>query len=365
MTANSSTTVTKPSRNSGGLRSELATAEMLLRALFDPDDIILFRPIESWTDGRKRSRVDFKNTRYNKALPDRFRTTLLMLLRLAEKTHVNLFFGVCPRFGKECDVGRFDLAWQIRTVRSLWTDIDHVSADEARERIADAELPPPSILVNSGNGVHVYWLLDQPYLIDDVGHPLPVENECPQSTGGSKKPPRKYVVDDGEKVYLDQRPDLARLSPQALHIQDVLAGIAQSIDGDRTHDLARFLRLPGSMNRKDQRNGSEPVPTELKECDPTRRYPLADFERYKINSPDTARAQEIAAMKLPTIRRPSASKVDKLAQLIAVSSLAENGTRSEADFAVCCYAVRSGVDRELVWADVENVGKFAEAGRRL
>jgi hypothetical protein len=41
------------------------------------------------------------------------------LRRLAETDKFNLFFGVCPRFGNK---GRFDLAWQIRIARALWTD---------------------------------------------------------------------------------------------------------------------------------------------------------------------------------------------------------------------------------------------------
>ena len=86
----------------------------------------------------------------------------------AEQTKANIFFGVCPRVGTE---GQYDLAWQIRTVRALWTDIDHVTVDEVRDRIAKAGMPLPSIIVNSGNGVHLYWLLDTPYLIDDAGDP--------------------------------------------------------------------------------------------------------------------------------------------------------------------------------------------------
>ena len=37
------------------------------------------------------------------------------------------------------------------------------------------------------------------------------------------------------------------------------------------------MRLPGTLNRKDQRNGQAPVPCELAECHPDRRYPFAAF----------------------------------------------------------------------------------------
>ena len=63
---------------------------------------------------------------------------------------------------------------------------DHVTVAEARERVAKAGLPPPSIVVNSGNGVHLYWLLDEPFLIDDAGDPPPVRDrprEAEQARG--------------------------------------------------------------------------------------------------------------------------------------------------------------------------------------
>ena len=152
--------------------------------------------------------------------------------------------------------------------------------------------------MSSGNGVHLYWLLDVPYQIDDTGDPLPVLKEWTQTPGGRKKS-RQFIVENGDKVYLDQQRHVSRLSPKAEHIQDVLAGIAKAIGGDHTTDLVRLLRIPGTFNRKDERNGREPVPTELVECDPNRKYPLAAFEPWKAASPETERAKQIAAMPLP------------------------------------------------------------------
>ncbi|HEX3999768.1 MAG TPA: hypothetical protein VHX65_14550 [Pirellulales bacterium] len=343
------------------LIANVEPAARFLSALFDEADTILFRPIETWIEAdRKRSRVDYKSTFYRKAVPALVQVTVLQLLRRAAQERLNLFFGVCPRFGPK---GRFDLAWQIRTVRALWTDIDHVTLDEARERIAKAGLPPPSVIVNSGNGVHLYWLLDSPYLIDDAGDPPPVETEWTKTPDGRKKP-RKYIVENGEKVYLDQRRHVSRLSPKAEHLQDVLAGIAKAIGGDHTTDPSRLLRLPGTLNRKDERNGRKPVPTELVECDPERKYPLATFEPLKSASLETERAKKIAAMPLPKARKISVSKADKLAELIAASGVAPAGSRSEADFSLCCFAIRNGIAKEEVWAQVQQVGKFAEGGQR-
>ena len=332
-----------------------------LTALFDERDLVLFRPIETWREnGRKQSHVDFTHTCYRQAVPAQLQNMLAWLLESSATKRTNLFFGVCPRLG---DHGRFDLAWQVRTVNTLWADVDQTTVDQCLTQCVERQLPHPSIAVNSGSGVHLYWLLDKPYRIDDVGAPPAVEIEWITTPEGRKRP-RKYLLEHGDRVYLDGRQHLSRLSPKAAHIQDVLAGIAQLVGGDHTTDLARLLRLPGTLNRKDERNGREPKPTELVLCDPTRRFPLAAFEPFATLSPETTRSRQIAAMPLPRPRKPSPTKADKLAELVATSAIAPAGSRSEADFAVCCFAVRNGVSKEQLWGELEHVGKFAEQGRR-
>ena len=147
----------------------IADAIKFFSALFDERDTVLFRPVESWTEGgRKKSRVDYRNTYYRSTAPACVYITLTRLLEVSAKERTNLFFGACPRVGSK---GQFDLAPQIRTVRALWADIDHISVEEALAQIEKAQLPRSTVLVNSGNGVHCYWRLDQTYLIDDAGDP--------------------------------------------------------------------------------------------------------------------------------------------------------------------------------------------------
>ena len=74
------------------------------------------------------------------------------------------------------DQGRFDLAWQIRTVRCLRADVDNCDVQVALERVVSAALPHPTAVVNSGNGVHLYWCLEQTFVIDDAGPSIPVQN---------------------------------------------------------------------------------------------------------------------------------------------------------------------------------------------
>jgi hypothetical protein len=329
--------------------------------LYDPSDLILFRPVETWNEsGRKRSRVDYRNVCYRPAKAVTLEQTLDRLVKSSESERTNLFFGVCPRVGNK---GRFDLAWQIRVIRCLWADLDGCTVAQFLERCASQSMPTPTAIVSSGNGVHLYWLLDRPFLIDDAGDPPPVETEWALGSDGRKKP-RRYILDGNDRVFVDQRHHLTKTSPKALQAQDLLTGIAAAISADHTTDLTRLLRLPGTLNRKDQRNGRTPVKAELIECDGTRRYSLEAFQKFAKTSESTKRRRQIEAMPLPAVRKLSAGKLDKLSELIAGCAIAPDGTRSEADFAVCCYAIRNGIEKDEVWNRLQSVGKFAEQGRR-
>ena len=253
----------------------------LLTTLYDEKDLLLFRPVETWIEGdRKKSRVDYKNVRYRHATRDGLQRFISHFDFESQKEFTNQFFGVCPRVAYE---GRFDLAWQIRTVRCLWADIDNCDVAVALERVASVSLPYPTAVVNSGNGVHLYWRLDQPFVIDDAGPSIPVHIE-PIQSDESRKKARRYVLEGKDRVYLDQRHHLTKLSPKALQIQDILAGIAEAIGGDHTTDLTRLLRVPGTYNRKDQRNGRQPVLSELIECDASCSYALDAFSRFHKRS---------------------------------------------------------------------------------
>src|SRR5262249_13263482 len=138
------------------------------------------------------------------------------------------------------------------------------------------------------------------------------------------------------------------LSPKAQHLQDILGGIASKIGGDHTKDLSRLLRVPGLLNRKDERNGRPPVPCELVECDRGRRYPLADFEGFAAHSPEKAMREAVAKVKLPRPRADlTANRARRLEDLVSACRDAED--RSGADWHLCCWAIERGVGKEVVW----------------
>jgi len=335
-----------------------------LEALFLPDDLVVLRPIESWSDGaKKRSRTVYDAIRYFYRKDLIHPQTWATITRRLAKERAHGFFGVCPRLS-----GRHDLAWQIRTIRVLWADLDHCSPEEALRRCAAAGLPPPSIVVSSGHGCHLYWLLTAPVVLEDAGEPPPVNKEFRTQPDG-KKVPIRWFQDPvgGDRVYefLDdarkkKNPLWPAVSGQGQHFQHILAGLARQIGGDHTQDLARLLRLPGTLNRKDERNGQVPVPCTLVSCEPTRRYALADFERCATAAPEYAAAQAAATVRLKSGVRLTVPRRNKLADFLNDCAVATD--RSLADFALCCWAVETGLDRDAVWAECQAVGKFAERG---
>jgi hypothetical protein len=354
-------TATTKSATQGPGNGQPLDAVRFLKTIFAPGDYTLFRPVESWIEnGKKNSRVDYRGISYLlHGLNDsaKLENTITAVKARSEREKTNTFFGVCPRLGMN---GQFDQAWQVRVVRTLWSDIDDCQYEEAIQRCKDAGIPVPSIVVNSGNGCHLYWLLAEPFFINDVGSPPAVHAKFIDDQKTGKKKRRQYILDESkEKVYLDKPQNVPPLSAKALCVQDVLSGIAAKIGGDHTQDLSRILRLPGTLNRKDQRNGREPRPCELIYLNPGARYPFSDFEKFADESPSHREREQIEKVKLPTVKKISPKRQDQFNELITQCELAPVGTRSETDFALCCWAIEHGIPQVTVWGTVQNVGKFA------
>jgi hypothetical protein len=347
---------------------------LLTSTLFDPADIVLIRPVETWTEGgRKHSHVLHRLTRHVRAGDVAVSPGWEDYAAAVRAERGNFFFAVAPRFGGG---GLFDLAWQIRTLRCLWADVDDAGPDEVVRRCEKMKLPPPTVLVATSVGLpkcHAYWALDQPYLVDDADAPPPAPKEWFARPCGKKLPVRFVASPDGKKVYEHlphpekgwevKRPNPAfpsKLSPKAGSFQCLLKGIAAALGADHTTDLSRLLRLPGTLNLKGARNGAAPRRCELVACDPSRRYPVEAFAHFVV-----PRAQAPAVAPSFTGRTRTARRgPSKLPDLIQACAGACVTTRSQRDFAFCCQAIRDGLTEEEAWRLVEDVGKFAEQGWR-
>jgi hypothetical protein len=112
----------------------------------------------------------------------------------------------------------------------LWADLDFGTAGHAEKRhlphppdeyaaaslIEIAGLPSPTLWVHSGGGLYAWWLLHEPFLIPD----------------------------DNARTYLDT------LSRKWQHVIAKAAASRGWYYGTESSDLARVLRLPGTVNRK-------------------------------------------------------------------------------------------------------------------
>lgn len=142
-----------------------------------------------------------------------------------------IYFGTCPRKEQKGDKSA------VKEVLVLWADLDckEISKEEALESAITNTLKP-SMIVDSGNGIHLYWLLDRPLI--------------PSSD-----------------------------------VEAILKGLAKAFGGDpAVTDLSRVLRLPGTMNCKDP---SYPKPCKVLSLEPDLRYSVEDFSQYKESVRDS------------------------------------------------------------------------------
>jgi len=110
-------------------------------------------------------------------------------------------------------------AADVALARCLFADFDHVSIADAHTRLDASPLPTPTLLVNSGHGVHAWWRVAEPIT------------------------------------------DLAAWS----EIQRNLIALLGS--DPAIHDPPRIMRLPGFMNHK-----PPPARCEIVECEPSRAF---------------------------------------------------------------------------------------------
>ncbi len=118
---------------------------------------------------------------------------------------------------------------------ALWCDVDGTTFEQAEQRRQDAGLPPPTMIVASGGGVHLYWRLREAYAFDESN---------------------------------------------VRAFEGVLKGIAKAIDGDMAAtDASRCMRIPGSLNYK----YDPPRPCRIVQRHPALEYDFGDFEPFRLD----------------------------------------------------------------------------------
>jgi hypothetical protein len=222
-------------------------------------------------------------------------------------------------------------------IAGLWADLDLRS--EAHKKALPASIPdalsilpaamPPTVVVATGNGAHAWWLFKEPYIF-----------------GGGE---------DRQKVagIVTRWHSLLRLN-----------SAARGWTYDRLSDLARVLRIPGTLNHKDP-NAAKPVTVHSAS---DRRYNLSDFEEFLDDAaiPDP-QAQERAAREWaerfdnkPLVLSASARiPEDKLAQWMQADLRFRNTwlrqrhdlrdqSQSGYDLALACFGFDAGLPEQRI-----------------
>ncbi|RDV81691.1 DUF927 domain-containing protein [Ammonifex thiophilus] len=190
-----------------------------------------------------------KLTRSFPATPEGFQQAEEEALRL-DGEGKDVYFGVGLRKEKLPPEKR-GAAGDVVALPGLWVDADcqegiHKAGNlpakgEALQTLLDLPVPP-TVVVDSGGGLHAYWLFREPWAF-----------------GGE-----------------DDRREAASLSAR---FQQALQALwrEQNWELDNTSDLARILRVPGTRNWKDPGNPRE---VKVVHLDPGRRYALEELARW-------------------------------------------------------------------------------------
>lgn len=270
----------------------------LIDALFHPNDLVELRAIESWQEqGKRQSKLHWRAW----LTPHELNMNSAKLHALNEAA--DIFFGVNAR------LRRGSTKEAIGKCRSVWADFDGVASAEVLRTCSAINLAP-SIVVESGHGVHAYWLLEEPF---DV-----------------------------------------HTSEERNRFESMLRRFYRSVGADSTCDVTRLLRLPGFRNNKNLRNGAAAQECSLLLCEPAVRYPTACFfERW--------RAEEEA--QKGAVHPPRSARTDKRLERRIEGFVRyldkEVSDRSKRDFAVVAGLLRLGLDPQEIRTLVASHSKFA------
>lgn len=209
-------------------------------------------------------------------------------VKSAARDKFDAYFGVCLHRESSGERSRGNIA-KVGVVPGIWADVDfrdkdqgdkksvkiYPTEDQAAEAIKALGIAP-TISVNSGGGVHLYWLFDEPFLIDDEA-------------------------------------DRDRIAGVVKGFQGRLRTILLKQCGaslDSTHDLARVLRIPGSIHTR--------VPDHVVNvgiCNEFR-YPVSKFEVDELPQSETkSRGKAQAAPKQP--KKPKTAGTSDLPATLA------------------------------------------------
>lgn len=191
------------------------------------------------------------------------------------KTQSDVYFGIGTQ-AKQPKGNQRGAAPGVHSLPGLWLDIDIKGPGHAAEnlpetmedvsKILEAMPLDPTVTVNTGGGVHCYWLFREPWTLDTE----------------------------------EERQKAADLSNQ---FQQLFIERAAELNWtvDNTATLAQVLRPVGTFNHKPIRKGfgNKPAKVTLGELDPARRYNPDDIDQFIPVAPKPKTTTKTKTQDLP------------------------------------------------------------------
>jgi len=169
----------------------------------------------------------------------------------------DIYFGVHPsKIQKGTNHGT--TLEDIAAINCVFADIDDKDFNSsATEHIKSID-PRPSVIISSGSGFHLYWLLDEP-----------------------------FILDSNFKV------EIARSLQEQW---------APYVGGDKAvHDLARILRLPGTYNYKHD----TPQPVNIRYLNLQRTYTIEQLNEFLPEEYEHSASDDSDEPKIPKTKSPN------------------------------------------------------------
>lgn len=258
--------------------------------------------------------------------PRRFARTIddaLVTVDRAAKAGCNVYVGIATR--RSDGSGKKD---NLEAVRALWVDADFKTNDDARAFAAELKTfrLAPSMIVWTGGGLHVYWILKDPLAVRSA---------------------------DG----------IARL-------EAINRGLLDALRHGRdpgTHNADRILRVPGTQNvlsPKKVREGREPAQARIL-AEGEGRYALKDFGEYEARGRQLLAEQKKSKKTTAAQNRTKSERAEKAqaqwdgsiparvdALLVSDSEIAERFARQPGEHA---DHSNSGIDASLACLIVQRL----------
>jgi hypothetical protein len=232
----------------------------------------------------------------------------------------NVYVGACPRDRRSGSRGA------VTAVAGAWADLDFHQLDPTSRDVAlelayrriEALGIPPTMLVHTGNGLQAWWLFHEPVKVTDQW--------------------------------------------SAERFEAINSGLAERLGGDHVHDLARVLRVPGTMNLPDAKKrarGCLPVLARLLDSDGPS-YELMDLGSFAVPVSEVSTRSGTSCAMSAQPPEDDAAIVGAFEQLLSQLGphhplsrtwtgrrQLPDGSRSAFDMALACQMVRLRIRREF------------------